>query len=277
MAEKIPIFNDPVQLQVREHVLKLEKNEINQSKKHIQHLNSDINTIRRQIEIIEDQSLRQNNGLFLLKLSITYLSLILIPILLAMKNIIAWTFLKIYWIGLSVLVGIIVYFNLRSVWKRNYNRFSLRNFDADIEGGASGKGTKTVRQLLEEKCPLSISETRNGTIFINPTNSAVRDDYLFSGCNSSNSCNTERVDPISKNILDNIPKNCHCGCWDLGDYLWDNTNRRWNKKQVIEKFTNQTDIQNNFVELQTQNMTDNDKKPEHFKPVESSLAFRNRL
>ncbi len=185
MAEKIPIFNDPVQLQVREHVLKLEKKEINQSKKQIQHLNSDINTIRRQIEIIEDHSLRQNNGLFLLKLSITYLSLILLPILLAMKNIIAWTFFKIYVVGLTVLVGIIAFFNLRSIWKRNYNRFSLRNFDAD---------------------------------------------------------------PPKK------------------------------EEKKVEKFTNnQTDIQNNVVEMQTQNMTDNDKKQEHFKPVESSLAFRNRL
>lgn len=185
MAEKIPIFNDPVQLQVREHVLKLEKKEINQSKKQIQHLNSDINTIRRQIEIIEDHSLRQNNGLFLLKLSITYLSLILLPILLAMKNIIAWTFFKIYVVGLTVLVGIIAFFNLRSIWKRNYNRFSLRNFDAD---------------------------------------------------------------PPKK------------------------------EEKKVEKFTNnQTDIQNKVVEMQVENMTDNDKMTEHFKPVESSLAFRNRL
>jgi hypothetical protein len=89
---------------------------------------------------------------------------------------------------------------------------------------------KTVRQLLEEKCPVNISETRNGIVYINPTNSATRDNYLFSGCNASNTCNTSNIDPISKNILDNIPSKGFCGAWDLGDYEWDYNNNKWNKK-----------------------------------------------
>jgi hypothetical protein len=186
MANKIlPIFNDPVQLEVRDHVLKIEKKEISQSKKEIQVLDKDINTIRRQIEIIEDQSLRQNNGLFLLKLCITYLSLILIPLLLSMKEMVSWTFFKIYMIALSIIFGIVVFFNIRSVWKRNYNRYSLRNFIAKPPPAAPEK----------------------------------KEEFTSSG----------------------------------------------------------TDTQHANVNIQTRNMPNRDKRMEHFKPVESSLAFRNRL
>jgi hypothetical protein len=86
----------------------------------------------------------------------------------------------------------------------------------------------TVRQLLNDKCPLSGSVTWQGTVYINEGNSATRDNYLFSGCGSN--CDTTIIDPISKNILDNIPNNGHCGAWDLGGYGWDNNNNRWNKK-----------------------------------------------
>ena len=90
--------------------------------------------------------------------------------------------------------------------------------------------TQTLTQLLEEKCPLSISETRNGIVYINPTNSATRDNYLFSGCNASNTCNTNQIDSISKNILDSIPSKGNCGSWDLGDYNWEASNNKWIKK-----------------------------------------------
>jgi hypothetical protein len=86
----------------------------------------------------------------------------------------------------------------------------------------------TVRQLLNDKCPLSGSVTWQGTVYINEGNSATRDNYLFSGCGSN--CDTTIIDPISKNILDNIPNNGHCGAWGLGGYGWDNNNNRWNKK-----------------------------------------------
>jgi hypothetical protein len=44
-------------------------------------LDNDINTTRRQVEIIQDNSLRQSNNIFLLKTILTYLALILIPLL----------------------------------------------------------------------------------------------------------------------------------------------------------------------------------------------------
>jgi hypothetical protein len=54
MAEKVPIFNDPVQLEVRNHVIKLESDEIIKSRRDIANLDKDINTTRRQVEIIQD-------------------------------------------------------------------------------------------------------------------------------------------------------------------------------------------------------------------------------
>jgi hypothetical protein len=88
----------------------------------------------------------------------------------------------------------------------------------------------TVRERLDKLCPMTVSETRNGIVFINPTNGATRDDYLFSGCTAAGTCDQSDVDPVSNNMLKNIPNNCHCGCWDLGDYSWDPANRRWVKK-----------------------------------------------
>jgi hypothetical protein len=103
-----------------------------------------------------------------------------------MKEMVSWTFFKIYMIALSIIFGIVVFFNIRSVWKRNYNRYSLRNFIA--------------------KPPPAAPEKK-------------KEEFTSSG----------------------------------------------------------TDTQHANVNIQTRNMPNRDKKMEHFKPVESSLAFRNRL
>jgi len=91
----------------------------------------------------------------------------------------------------------------------------------------------TVKQLLENRCPLSISETRNGVVFINPTNGATRDDYLFSACKELETCDTRIIDPISKSILDS---KSHCGYWGMGDYSFDNTQKKWIKNGTTIKY-----------------------------------------
>lgn len=98
----------------------------------------------------------------------------------------------------------------------------------------------TTKQLLEEKCPLSISETRNGTVYINKSNQVNRDDYLFSGCNESKLCDTIIIDAVSKNILDNIPTKGSCGDLVLGDYNWDTTLKKWTNKPVSPVLTSPT-------------------------------------
>ena len=82
---------------------------------------------------------------------------------------------------------------------------------------ANQRWAKSVRQRLDETCPTSLSEMRAGKVYINPTNLALRDDYLFSGCKTANTCESVTPDPISQNLLD--MKNC--GAWRNGKYRWD--------------------------------------------------------
>lgn len=99
------------------------------------------------------------------------------------------------------------------------------------------KTDKTVRESLNDVCPLNGSETRNGVVYINPTNLATRDDYLFSGCTDANTCDntsTSNVDPVSKNLLDNVKG--ICGSWGVGDYNWDNGVKKWIKNKSVESF-----------------------------------------
>ena len=142
MSQKIPIFNDPVQLEVRNHVIKLESDEIIKSRRDLQILDNDLNTTRRQVEIIQDNSERQSNNIFLLKTILTYLALILIPLLLSFKGYISSNVIFYITIGLTILFGIIIFYNLRSVMNRDPNRFSTRDFGKTMR--PSSQATKCV-------------------------------------------------------------------------------------------------------------------------------------
>ena len=97
--------------------------------------------------------------------------------------------------------------------------------------------SKTIKQLLADKCPVSVGETRDGIVYINPTNVATRENYLFSGCTDAGTCNNipndsskatkNQIDPISKNLLNNISNNC--GSWAIGDYHMNGT--KWIKNK----------------------------------------------
>jgi hypothetical protein len=100
--------------------------------------------------------------------------------------------------------------------------------------------SKTIKQLLADKCPVNVGETRDGIVYIHPTNTATRYDYLFSGCIDAKTCETDitNADSVSDNILKNIPNNGDCGYWNLGDYFWNNTSKKWVKgKTVRERLT----------------------------------------
>jgi Skp family chaperone for outer membrane proteins len=91
-------------------------------------LDKDINTLRRQVEIIQDSSLRKENSIFILKTSLTYLCLIFIPLILAYKQMFSWMTLTYIVIAITILFAIIIYYNLRSVMSRDPMRFSVRTF-----------------------------------------------------------------------------------------------------------------------------------------------------
>jgi hypothetical protein len=86
----------------------------------------------------------------------------------------------------------------------------------------------TTREKLDRLCPISISEKRGDLVYINATNVATRDNYLFGACKDANTCDTTTLDPISENLLKEVPK-CHCGCWILGSYSWNPSTNKWVK------------------------------------------------
>ena len=133
----VPIFNDAVQIQVRNRVLDNQSEEIAKNERLIENVDVDLTTMRRQVEIIEDSSLRKANHLFLLKTIMTFAGLLFIPILLTRQSVISETNGYYSIIAIIVVYFIIVFYNMSSVWVRNNNRFSLRNFLTKVKKGDS--------------------------------------------------------------------------------------------------------------------------------------------
>jgi hypothetical protein len=149
-------------LEVRNHVIKLESDEIIKSRRDIENLDKDINTTRRQVEIIQDSSLRKSNSIFLLKTSLTYLCLILIPLLLAVKEYISWKALLYFAISITLIFGIIVFFNIRSVLSRDANRYSSREFSSSAQPAA--QPMKCVKKLTPQQKELEQQMKRLNSI-----------------------------------------------------------------------------------------------------------------
>jgi hypothetical protein len=167
MAQKneksVPIFNDAVQIQVRNRVLNNQAEEISKNERLLENADADLTTIRRQVEIIEDSSLRKANHLFLLKTLLTFSGLLFIPLVLKSQGVIPEPYGTYSVYAIIAVFLIIVLYNMKSVWSRNNNRFTLRNFLTKVrkdEGLAIPKRTclaktrsvKTAEELeLERK------------------------------------------------------------------------------------------------------------------------------
>jgi hypothetical protein len=151
-----PIFTSPVQLQVRNEVLKIQTDEYSKANIINDVLNKDINTMRRQVEIIEDSSLRKNNSIFILKTFMTYFVLILIPILLAVKGLINTVILYIIVGFLTLLLLIVIIYNTVSIMKRDKNRFMNKRFKMDSK--LLSKTGKSHKCILSDEARLSPEE-----------------------------------------------------------------------------------------------------------------------
>lgn len=151
-----PIFTSPVQLQVRNEVLKIQTDEYSKANIMNDVLNKDITTMRRQVEIIEDSSLRKNNLIFILKTFMTYFVLILIPILLAVKGLINTTILYIIVGFLTFLLVIVIGYNTLSIIKRDRNRFMTKRFKMDPK--LLSKTGKSHKCILSDEARLTPEE-----------------------------------------------------------------------------------------------------------------------
>jgi uncharacterized protein YhaN len=141
---QIPLFNNPVQLEVRNQVLKIQGDEIKNTQGNLEILERDLNTQRRQVEIIQNSSLIKSNHIFILKTILSALALSIVPLILLKKQIIELTpfFISTGIIGL--LVAVVLFYNLYSVYNRDPNRFNNRQFDPSNTMAPSHRPLKCV-------------------------------------------------------------------------------------------------------------------------------------
>jgi hypothetical protein len=143
-GSQIPLFNNPVQLEVRNQVLKIQGDELKNTEKNIEIIEKDLNTQRRQVEIIQNSSLIKSNHIFILKTILSALSLSIIPLILLKKSIIDNTqFLVITGI-IGFFAFIVLFYNLLSVSKRDPNRFTNKLFDPKKTMAPSNRPLKCV-------------------------------------------------------------------------------------------------------------------------------------
>ena len=141
---QIPLFNNPVQLEVRNQVLKIQGDEIKNTQQNIEIIEKDLNTQRRQVEIIQNSSLIKANHIFILKTALSALSLSIIPLILFKKSIIDSTqFLVITGI-VGFFATVVIFYNLVSVYNRDPNRFMNRQFDPKKTMAPSNRPLKCV-------------------------------------------------------------------------------------------------------------------------------------
>ena len=149
--KSVPIFNDAVQIEVRNKVLNNQTEEIVKNERLLDNVDVDLNTLRRQVEIIEDSSLRKANHLFLLKTLLTFAGILFIPLLLKSQGVMPEPYGTYSIYAIIAIFVIIILYNIKSYMSRNNNRFSLRNFMSKsriMEGSIIPKRTCLAKPRL---------------------------------------------------------------------------------------------------------------------------------
>ena len=144
IKSKVPLFNTPVQLEVRNQVLKIQNEEMNNTSVNMEIIEKDLNTYRRQVEIIQNSSLIKSNHIFILKTILSALALLIIPLILHVKQILDKTPFLIITGVIGALAAVVIFYNLVSVYNRDSNKFTNRQFDATNTMAISNKPLKCV-------------------------------------------------------------------------------------------------------------------------------------
>ena len=144
IKSKVPLFNTPVQLEVRNQVLKIQNEEMNNTSVNLEIIEKDLNTYRRQVEIIQNSSLIKSNHIFILKTILSALALLIIPLILHVKQILDKTPFLIITGVIGALASIVIFYNLVSVYNRDSNKFTNRQFDTRNTMAISNKPLKCV-------------------------------------------------------------------------------------------------------------------------------------
>ena len=109
-------------------ILSKQNNEINYNSNKLENAKNDIITLRRQVEISQNETLKRNNRLFLLKSLFVYLLVLFLPILLIKNNNISNLQGMISIAGITVLFVLVVLFNLYRHRNINSIHYDVRDW-----------------------------------------------------------------------------------------------------------------------------------------------------
>ena len=113
-----------------EIVLKKQDREMERNEKKLGNIKQDVLTLRRQVEIAQDETWRRNNKLFLLKTFFTFLLSIMIPLILVKNDKLSMKRASFAIMILSVLFSLVVLWNLFHGRNRNNLRYNLRHWSS---------------------------------------------------------------------------------------------------------------------------------------------------
>ena len=121
-------------------LVKKQRKEMTHNFNQINDIKNNLNTLRRQVEISMDESMRKNNRLYLLKIVLVYLLLSILPILLVKEKAISQTFSIFIMVLLTILLFILIFWNKYQTRNRYPLRYSVRTFN-----------TPTVEDILDNE------------------------------------------------------------------------------------------------------------------------------
>lgn len=121
-------------------LVKKQRKEMSHNFNQINDIKNNLNTLRRQVEISMDESMRKNNKLYLLKIVLVYLLVSILPILLVKEKAISQTFSVFIMVLLTILLFIFIFWNKYQTRNRYPLRYSVRTFN-----------TPTVEDILDNE------------------------------------------------------------------------------------------------------------------------------
>jgi len=111
-----------------EIVLEKQDREMNRNNTKIGNIKQDVLTLRRQVEIAQDETWRRNDKLFLLKTLLTFLLGVMIPLILLKNDKISQKIAAISMTTMTVLFALAILWNLFHGKNRNSLRYNLRHW-----------------------------------------------------------------------------------------------------------------------------------------------------
>ena len=133
-------------------LVKKQRKEMTHNFNQINDIKNNLNTLRRQVEISMDESMRKNNRLYLLKIVLVYLLLSILPILLVKEKAISQTFSIFIMVLLTILLFILILWNKYQTRNRYPLRYSVRTFNTPtVEDILDNEETKKDEEEDEEE------------------------------------------------------------------------------------------------------------------------------